>query len=51
MIPTANKNVEALETALDHELATKFSKDFMELFSSKEKVKFKGDKIWLDWKR
>ena len=31
--PTANKNVETLATALDHELVTKFAKEFMELYN------------------
>lgn len=31
--PTANKNVETLETALDHELVTKFAEEFMELYN------------------
>ena len=31
--PTANKNVETLATALDHELVTKFAKVFMELYN------------------
>ena len=32
-IPTANKNVETLATALDHELVTKFAKEFMKLYN------------------
>ena len=32
-IPTANKNVETLVTALDHELVKKFAKEFMELYN------------------
>lgn len=31
--PTANKNVETLATALDHELVAKFAKEFMELYN------------------
>lgn len=31
--PTANKNVETLATALDHELVTKFATEFMELYN------------------
>ena len=31
--PTANKNAETLATALDHELVTKFAKEFMELYN------------------
>ena len=30
--PTANKNVETLATALDHELVAKFAKEFMKLY-------------------
>ena len=33
LTPTANKNVETLATALDHELVTKFAKVFMELYN------------------
>ena len=30
--PTANKNVETLATALDHELVAKFAKEIMKLY-------------------
>ena len=32
-IPTANYNKETLATALDHELVSKFAKEFMELYN------------------
>ena len=32
-IPTANKNVETLVTALDYGLVKKFAKEFMELYN------------------
>ena len=31
--PTANKNVETLATALDHELVANFAKEFVELYN------------------
>ena len=31
--PTANKNVETLAAALDHELVANFAKEFVELYN------------------
>ena len=54
--PTANKNVETLVTALDHELVKKFAKEFMgiiygDLFLNKDKFEFKEDKMILETER